>query len=382
MKVETQLAGLLRNRIPLLLDQLKEAMIVMDSERQLIYANPAATELLGFVKGEKVSGRCRETTRGTDCSNSCPLSFMLEMSGEPVRNFPTVYRKQDGTPVSLQVTILPLKDDEGDFLGAIEILRPHRPDLGFYLSGESELVEHLREFLLSWAGGDLVLVGEEAACRDLALSLHRSRGLPDELFRDFKRDSGDAWPPRTLFGFGGECLGLLGDQVSPGVWRILALGRDSQDLIPEKHDVLRLPAPGEIPQDLPTIFLNWAERLQPGIRIQQGAIDRLVAIALESGLEEAAQVLEVALERNSSRLELEHFPCKESPKVSLWQEVADEEDPLAAVESRFLREVLEANDWKIQAAAESLRMSRVTLWRKMKQHHIERGTRRAPTCGE
>ena len=47
-------------------------------------------------------------------------------------------------------------------------------------------------------------------------------------------------------------------------------------------------------------------------------------------------------------------------------------NPLAALEERLLREVLERCGWKMQDAAERIGISRVTLWRKMKDLGIEK----------
>ena len=40
--------------------------------------------------------------------------------------------------------------------------------------------------------------------------------------------------------------------------------------------------------------------------------------------------------------------------------------PLAALERRVLREIVELSGWRMQEAADRLGISRVTLWRKMK----------------
>jgi transcriptional regulator of acetoin/glycerol metabolism len=48
--------------------------------------------------------------------------------------------------------------------------------------------------------------------------------------------------------------------------------------------------------------------------------------------------------------------------------------PPAALEERLLRGVLERCGWKMQEAAERISISRVTLWRKMKDLGIEKNS--------
>jgi DNA-binding NtrC family response regulator len=53
-------------------------------------------------------------------------------------------------------------------------------------------------------------------------------------------------------------------------------------------------------------------------------------------------------------------------------ELLHEPDPLTALERRLLCEVLQRCGWRMQEAADRLGISRVTLWRKLRDHGIER----------
>ena len=52
--------------------------------------NDAARRPLGYEQGQEIGGRCKLTTRGTDCDNACPLSFALNNDLDRVDDFPTV----------------------------------------------------------------------------------------------------------------------------------------------------------------------------------------------------------------------------------------------------------------------------------------------------
>jgi PAS domain-containing protein len=90
------------------LDQLGEAVIVLDHQRTLRHVNDAARRLLGYELGQEVGGRCKLTTRGVDCENACPLTFALNNDLDKVEDFATVYQTVDGRALQLKVTVIPL----------------------------------------------------------------------------------------------------------------------------------------------------------------------------------------------------------------------------------------------------------------------------------
>ena len=153
-----------------MLDRLGEAVIVLDDQRTLIHANIVARRLLGYEEDQPIGGRCRMTTRGVDCENACPLTFALEAGLDRVEDFGTVYLSADGRKVSLDVTVVPLRAENGDFLGAVEILRPTEPRPGFFMAGSSAASEtlRLRVKALAQSRADVLVVGEGHKMTDKA----------------------------------------------------------------------------------------------------------------------------------------------------------------------------------------------------------------------
>ena len=145
-----------------ILQRVDEAVLLLDSERTIRYLNDPARTLLGYSEDQAVGRRCKLTTKGIDCENSCPLTFALEGDLETVEDFATVYRTSDGRAVPLTITVLPLRSDDGSFLGAVEILRKREPEPGFLLAGTSPPVRALKSRLVrhARAGRHVVLVGE------------------------------------------------------------------------------------------------------------------------------------------------------------------------------------------------------------------------------
>ncbi len=359
----------------LLLDQLDEAVIVLDHERILRHVNHAARRLLGYEEGQTIGGRCRLTTRGIDCENACPLTFALETGMESVEDFSTVYHAVDGRALHLDVTVIPLTAAGGEFRGAVEILRPNQPRPGFFCCGLSDAAAGLQRQAAETAGreGDLVLVGEGPSCRDVARTIHRFSGLPDGLFSEWNGAWPETtpWPPGTVYAYGHGVISEI-DSARPEGWRII-VGMPTRAPNLDGIEVWELPRLAELSADVPRMIGAWVDELAPGKSVSAAALDQLVSIAFASGLEEVERTLQTALAAASERVDVHHLP-QDGQRTVLVDELLRNANPLAALEERVLREVVEMCGWRMQDAAERLGISRVTLWRKMKDLGIEKNS--------
>lgn len=355
------------------LERLDEAVIVLDHSRSLRLVNDAARRLLGYDSGEAVGGRCRLTTRGVDCENACPLTFALEMELEGVEDFATVYRTGDDRAIPLKVTVIPLRTEKGEFKGAVEILRPAEPNAGFYLAGSSEIADEFRRRMADAARSraDLRLVGERLACRDVARAVHRLSGSPEDLFSTWTGswDDTNPWPPGTVYADGENADSLL-DSQRPDDWRLM-IGTRKLDGEPAGMEVLQLPPFEDLHVDLPKMIGAWVEEIAPEKRLTTGAVQRLVRLARDCGLDRLEEVLLAAVAASGEAIEEEHVPL-DGYETALVDELLQAPNPLAALEERLIREVLDRCEWKMQEAADRLGISRVTLWRKMKDLNIEK----------
>jgi PAS domain S-box-containing protein len=357
------------------LDQLDEAVIVLDHQRILRHVNQAARRLLGYEEGQPVGGRCRLTTRGVDCENACPLTFALETGLETVQNFATVYHATDGRALHLDVTVIPMADAAGEFRGAVEILRPNQPRPGFFTCGQSEAALGMQRRAAELAGRncDLVVVGERPSCLDVARTIHRYSGLPDELFTTWNGswDEETPWPPGTVFAYGHGVFSDI-EVHRPDGWRaIVGMPTLNDDLsVPE---IWELPPLADLSDDLARMIGAWVAEMAPGKSVSAAALEQLVLMAGGNGLEEVERTLETALAAAADRVDLDHLPA-DGHRTALVEELMRTGNPLAALEEKVLREVLERCGWRMQDAAERLGISRVTLWRKMKDLGIERNS--------
>ncbi len=357
------------------LDRLGEAVIVLDDQRTLIHANLVARRLLGYGEGQTLGGRCRLTTRGVDCENACPLTFALEAGLDRVEDFSTVYLTADGRDVSLHVTVVPLRGENGTFRGAVEILRPTEPRPGFFMAGSSAASEALRVRVKILAQGraDVLIVGEDPACHDTARAIHCYSGMPKELFHKWIGcwDDINPWPPGTAYAFGDHADSLLGAQRPEG-WRVVVGASRAEDL-EAPLEVLELPGLKELSADLPRMIGAWIEDLAPGKKVSADALDRLTRMAHDRGLADLEHVLTAAITCAGDRIEEADLPV-DGYQTALVDELLRAPSPMAALEERLIREVLERCGWRVQETADRLGISRVTLWRKMKDFGIERNS--------
>jgi PAS domain S-box-containing protein len=354
-----------------------EAVLVLDADRTLRFANPSARRLLGYRDGEAVGGRCRATTRGVDCESACPLTYALASRLDRVEDFETVYHTRDGNPLPLAVTVIPLHGTDGGLLGAVEILRPREPHPGVVLAGRSRDALELRGRARRLAdnGSHVAVIGEPAAAIDVARTIHRLSGVDGSLFFTWTGDwSGiEPWPPGTMYADGG-CLDDALVAGLPDGWRLivgLADGTDPSAPDGTIFETIELPALDRRREDLSDMVMARLRELRPEVDIAVEALERLVRVTRDGGLDRLDRVARAAVSVAGGRVEVEHLAV-DGYGAGIVDEVLQCDDPLAALEARLLQEVLERCEWRVQEAADRLGVSRVTLWRKMREHGIER----------
>jgi transcriptional regulator with PAS, ATPase and Fis domain len=373
-----ELQEVLGSSSTLLLQHLNEALIVIDRDRNICFVNQRARRLLGYGDDEPINGRCRHTTRGTDCGTACPLTFAINSKLDLVKDFPTSYQTSDGISVPLKVTVLPLRNSIGELTGSVEILRLAEPDLGFFLAGRSQVSEQLRSELqrLADTRSNLVVVGAVPAATEVARALSSLAGLPASHFHTWPGtwELIPEWPPGVLYLTYQQVDEALA-QSPPAGWSIIVQAPSTKlaEEIPlQPIEILELPTVTEMQQDLPLMIAAWVRQLRPGAEIAPDALQALSAMAEQIELEalEAVLVATVAA-AGDSRIELMHIPAEQEGATWL-DDLLQAPDPLFALEGRVLREILNQCEWRMQEAADRLGVSRVTLWRKLREHGIER----------
>jgi sigma-54 dependent transcriptional regulator, acetoin dehydrogenase operon transcriptional activator AcoR len=106
-----------------ILDSLTEGIIAHDLQRKIFFFSSGAERLTGFSQTEVLGRDCHEVFGSSLCGAACEFDGA---SGSPARierlPYATALKKRDGTTVELEVTRMPLKNDNAEMVGVIASL--------------------------------------------------------------------------------------------------------------------------------------------------------------------------------------------------------------------------------------------------------------------
>lgn len=135
------------------LDSLFDAAYAVDKDRIIVYWNKAAEDLTGYLEAEVVGTACADDIlrhvdlSGHDlCKNRCPL-YEAICDGQKKEAIVFLHHKQ-GHRVPVHVRISPIKNEDGNIIGAIEIFSDHSKDLHTVTELEQRKKESMLDPLL------------------------------------------------------------------------------------------------------------------------------------------------------------------------------------------------------------------------------------------
>ena len=109
-----------------LLDRLDDCVYFVDRDRRLLFWNKAAEELTGFARSEVVGRRCpdnilchADVNGRVRCTDACPLEQVMT-TGKSDQADVFLHHK-DGHRVPVRVKAIPILDDQGRAVGAMEV---------------------------------------------------------------------------------------------------------------------------------------------------------------------------------------------------------------------------------------------------------------------
>ena len=119
-----------------ILELVDDGVYVVDRDRRITFWSAGAERLTGYVAGEVVGSRCADGILahvdecGTNlCLDGCPLHCSME-TGE-AGNAQVFMHHREGHRVPVSVHTLPLRDDAGTIIGAIEVFSDRTPQVAF-----------------------------------------------------------------------------------------------------------------------------------------------------------------------------------------------------------------------------------------------------------
>jgi PAS domain S-box-containing protein len=139
---------------------------------------------------------------------------------------------------------------------------------------------------------------------------------------------------------------------------------------------IHLPALRERKGDIPLLVRHFIEKFNKGMgrevtNLSPRAMELLMEYKYPGNIRELEHIIEHAFVRCQGKTVLpEHLP-RELQNVDIIDRAMDSEEPLKELERETILRVLNETGWKYQEAARRLKISRTTLWRRMKELKIE-----------
>ncbi|HYM78203.1 MAG TPA: diguanylate cyclase [Candidatus Dormibacteraeota bacterium] len=115
-----------------LLGNVSDGVYFVNRERKITYWNEAAQSLTGYASADAVGTSCFNNLLGHIdengkplCASGCPLSLVM-LDGQP-RTLDLYLRHKNGHRVPISVRALPLRNNEGKIVGAVEVFSDAAP---------------------------------------------------------------------------------------------------------------------------------------------------------------------------------------------------------------------------------------------------------------
>jgi PAS domain S-box-containing protein len=109
-----------------ILEAVAFGVIAVDVEGRITFMNRGAAQISGVNPQEALGRPCREVFKSSLCEGECPLTRALE-TGESQFQREAVFIRQQGRSVApVRVSVVPLRDSEGNIYGAVESIQGYR----------------------------------------------------------------------------------------------------------------------------------------------------------------------------------------------------------------------------------------------------------------
>jgi transcriptional regulator with PAS, ATPase and Fis domain len=138
-----------------------------------------------------------------------------------------------------------------------------------------------------------------------------------------------------------------------------------------------LPPLRERKDDIPLLVKHFVAKFNKEMNMEVNnlsprALELLMDYNYPGNIRELENIMEHAFVRCHGRtITPDHLP-RELQSVDMIDRAMDSEEPLKELERETIIRALDESGWKLQACAKRLKISRTTLWRKMKELEIEK----------
>jgi PAS domain S-box-containing protein len=141
-----------------ILESMEGGLLAMDKDSRITFFNSSAEEITGYTKEEALGKKCCEILQSAVCEESCPLKEVLEKE-KPVFSYEIALTNKSGSQVPVNITTAPLRDNEGNIIGAVENFRDLTQHKGLW--GKLREERNKAQQYLNIAGVIIVAINEK-----------------------------------------------------------------------------------------------------------------------------------------------------------------------------------------------------------------------------
>jgi diguanylate cyclase (GGDEF)-like protein/PAS domain S-box-containing protein len=131
-----------------ILDEIDDGVYFVDRDKRILLWNRGAERITGYLRKEVVGGSCGgrwlchiEASGRMLCTNGCPLQRAVD-TGVPIEADAFLQHKQ-GHRIPVKIRTIPLRDQQGRLVGAVEIFRGTAED-----RQQEQLIEELSQLAM------------------------------------------------------------------------------------------------------------------------------------------------------------------------------------------------------------------------------------------
>ncbi len=109
-------------RFRMILDSMTSAVVTVDKSGRITSFNRQAEELTGYPRSKAIGHLCHEIFKGRQCETSCGLKKLMAREVEGSIQWEMDITNRSGVPIPVRVSCVPMKNDNGRIIGALETL--------------------------------------------------------------------------------------------------------------------------------------------------------------------------------------------------------------------------------------------------------------------
>ncbi|MCK5310477.1 MAG: PAS domain-containing protein, partial [Desulfobacteraceae bacterium] len=124
------------DKLTLILDSLRIGIIIHTSERIILSFNKEAERITVYTKAEVLNKDCHNVFSSPFCGNKCSFCDTIPTFHSNIKEYPLAIVTKDGSTRKVEMSVSPIKDQEGTFNGVIASFRDMTETFNLSLKAE------------------------------------------------------------------------------------------------------------------------------------------------------------------------------------------------------------------------------------------------------